>query len=241
MESKKNRIRKLRKENGHWEDNENTMQRMAIEYFKELYTKDPNLIPNQVLQLVNTCVTEEINEGLCKPFSNDEISDALFQIGPLKAPGMDRFPSRFFQRNWDVLKRDVTTAVKDFFATGVMPEGVNITSIVLIPKGTFPESLKDFRPISLCDVIYKVVAKCLTNRLWPVLDDIISPTQSAFVPGRLIIDNALIAFECIHNLQQVKRDDRHYCAYKLDLSKAYDRVDWDFLQGIMLKLDFHRK
>jgi hypothetical protein len=131
MESKKNRIRKLRKENGHWEDNENTMQRMAIEYFKELYTKDPNLIPNQVLQLVNTCVTEEINEGLCKPFSNDEISDALFQIGPLKAPGMDRFPSRFFQRNWDVLKRDVTTAVKDFFATGVMPEGVNITSIVL--------------------------------------------------------------------------------------------------------------
>jgi hypothetical protein len=88
--------------------------------------------------------------------------------------------------------------VQNLFANGVMPEGVNDTTIVLIPKKDDPADLKDFRPISLCNVIFKVVLKCLVNRLRPLLQDIIAPTQSAFIPGRLITDNALIAFECIH-------------------------------------------
>ena len=81
-----------------------------------------------------------------------------------------------------------------------MSEGVNETLIVLIPKVQHPASLKEFRPISLCNVIYKVVAKCLVNRLRPILDEIISPEQSAFVPGRMITDNALVAFECIYSI-----------------------------------------
>lgn len=89
---------------------------------------------------------------------------------------------------------------KNFFDTGVLPEGVNETAIVLIPKVAYPEPLKDFRTISLCNVIYKVVSKCIVNRLRPLLQDIISPGQSAFIPGRLITDNALIAFKCIHSI-----------------------------------------
>lgn len=106
-----------------------------------------------------------------------------------------------------------------------MPDGVNDTSIVLIPKVQFLENLKDFIPISLCNVIYKVVSKCLVNRLRPLLDDIISPNQSAFISGRMITDNALIAFECIHTINSCTADRGNFCAYKLDLSKAYDRVD----------------
>jgi len=83
-----------------------------------------------------------------------------------------------------------------------MPEGVNDTLIVLIPKVKEPEVLKDFRPISLCNVIYKVVSKCLVNRLRPILEEIVSPNQSAFVPGRMITENALIALECIHAINQ---------------------------------------
>ena len=107
-----------------------------------------------------------------------------------------------------------------------MPEGVNDTLIVLIPKVKEPKVLKDFRPISLCNVIYKVVSKCLVNRLRPILEEIISPNQSTFVPGRMITDNALIAFECIHSINQGNTNAQQFCAYKLDLSKAYDRVDW---------------
>jgi hypothetical protein len=122
-----------------------------------------------------------------------------------------------------------------------MSKGVNDIAIVLIPKGNHPEALKDFWPISLCNVICKVVSKCMVNRLRPILDDLISPNQSAFILGRLITDNALIAFECIHSLQQVKRQDMHFCAYKVDLIKAYDHVDWDYLQSAMLKPGFRQQ
>ena len=122
-----------------------------------------------------------MNEALCKPFTDDEISDALFQIGPLKAPGPDGFPARFFQRNWEVLREEVIGAVRIFFDEGVMPEGVNNTSIVLIPKKDNLDELKDFRPISLRNVIYKIVSKCLANRIKPFLQEVISPTQSAFI------------------------------------------------------------
>jgi hypothetical protein len=113
----------------------------------------------------------------------------------------------------------------NFFLTGHMHEEVNTTSIVLIPKGNNPEGLKDFRSISLCNVIYKVFTKCLVNRLRRVLDELILPNQSVFVSGRLITDYALIAFECIHSLQQQKRTERQFWDYKLDLTKVYDRVD----------------
>jgi hypothetical protein len=125
--------------------------------------------------------------------------------------------------------------------TGRIPEGVNDTAIVLIPKSEVPETLKDFRPISLCTVIYKVISKCMVNRLRPILGEIVSINQSAFVPGRLITDNALVAFECIHFIEHNTSLDKNFCAYKLDLSKAYDRVDWDFLRKVMQRLGFSHR
>lgn len=83
-------------------------------------------------------VDEDMNKSLTKEFTEKEISDALFQIGPLKAPGRDGFPARFFQRNWGVLKKEVTDAVLSFFENGIMPEGINDTTIVLIPKNKNP-------------------------------------------------------------------------------------------------------
>ena len=128
--------------------------------------------------------------------------------------------------------------VLDFLRGGDMPQGWNDTLVVLIPKVNNPEKLKDLRPISLCNVIYKIVSKVITNRLKVILPDIISHNQSAFIPGRLIFDNALIAFECMHSLSTFKDLRGEYCAYKLDLAKAYDRVDWQFLQSMMGALGF---
>jgi hypothetical protein len=122
-----------------------------------------------------------------------------------------------------------------------MPPGVNETTIVLIPKKEDPKLLKDFRPISLCNVIYKVVSKCLVNRLRPLLQELIEPMQSAFVPGRLITDNTLIAFECLNAIDQGSSRCREFGALKLDLSKAYDRVDWGYSEGVLLWLGFQSK
>jgi hypothetical protein len=191
-----------------------------------------------VVNLFANNINEDVNEQFCKGFTAEEISDALFQIGPLKAPGPDGFPARFFQRNWGVLKDEIVHAVLQFFETGIMPVGVNDTSIVLIPKVDNPCELKDFRPISLCNVIYKIISKCLVNRLRPLLEGIISENQSAFVPGRLITDNALLAFECLHFMEHDAKAGNPFCSYKLDLSKAYDRVDWNFLEDVMHKMGF---
>lgn len=160
-----------------------TMESMATDYFQEMFAADPTLNPESVSRLFQAKVTAEMNDLFCADFKDEEIAQALFQIGPLKAPGPDGFPARFYQRNWGIIKEDIISAVSKFFQTGCMPEGVNNTAIVLIPKIEQPMELKDFRPISLCNVLYKVVSKCLVNRLRPMLDELVSEEQSAFVRG----------------------------------------------------------
>ena len=115
---------------------------------------------------------------------------------------------------------------------------INHTNIVLIPKVKDLDKMFDFRQISLCNVIYKIISKVLANRLKPVLPRIISPTQSAFVLGRLITNNVLVAYEMLHTMHARKKGKKGSMALKLDISKAYDLVKWQFLQGIMEKMGF---
>lgn len=111
-----------------------------------------------------------------------------------------------------------------------MPEGWNDTIISLIPKIKKPEMVTDLRPISLCNVVYKVVSKVLANRLKSVLPDIITPYQSAFVPGRLISDNILIAYELTDYLMKKRKGNLGHAAIKLDINEVYDQVEWDFFE-----------
>jgi hypothetical protein len=152
------------------------MEQMTWDFFQDLYKADPSVNPHVVLQYFQPCISEDVHSELCKDITSEEISDALFQIGPLKAPSPDGFPARFFPQNWEVTKVDVISTVQHFFQTGQMPEGVNDTTIVLILKKTDPEVLKDFRPNSLCNVIYNVVSKCVVNRLRGILHEVITPT-----------------------------------------------------------------
>jgi hypothetical protein len=186
VRAKKNHIKRLAKPDGQIIRDKKVMHGMVTDFFKTLYMADPEVSPEEVVNLLQLLTFRDMNESLCKDFSEEEISDVLFQIGPLKASGPDGFLARFFQHNWDVwdvVKMDVIRAVWNFFDTGQMPPGVNDTTIVLIPKKDEPELLKDFRPISLCNVIYKVVSKCLVNRLRPILHELIGPMHSAFVSG----------------------------------------------------------
>ena len=119
--------------------------------------------------------------------------------------------------------------------------GFNDTSITLIPKVRHPQSISQYQPIALWPVLYKSVVKAITNRLRPCMDEIVSEEQSAFVPGRLITDNVLIAYECVHKIKNKRTGQSGLCAVKLDMHKAYDRVEWSFLHDMMIKLGFHEQ
>ena len=176
--ARKNKIRELTDSIGVVHSDFAAMGKLTTDYFCNLFSANTSLDAAPVIDLVQPLVAEEDNIKLCAPFTEKEISDAMFQIGPLKAPGPDGFPAIFFQRNWSTVKDSVIAAVKDFFCTGIMPEGVNSTPIVLFPKIANPTKLSDYRPISLCNVIYKVISKCLVNRLRPLLDDLISVSKA---------------------------------------------------------------
>ncbi|KAL5564999.1 hypothetical protein UlMin_028163 [Ulmus minor] len=99
----------------------------------------------------------------------------------------------------------------------------------------------DFRPISLCTVLYKIVSKCLANRLKKSLDSVISECDSAFVGGKLIHDNVLVAFEGIHMMRKGRFGNDRRATLKLDMSKAYDRVEWKFIEEVMLQLGYNER
>ncbi|KAM6550661.1 hypothetical protein CsatB_000469 [Cannabis sativa] len=131
--------------------------------------------------------------------------------------------------------------VRSFFASGSFPPSLNETNIVLIPKKKNAEIMNDIRPISLCNVLYKIISKVLANRLKLVLPDVISETQSAFLPGRLISDNIMVSFEIMHYLKRKRLGKDGYMALKLDMSKAYDRVEWPFIESVLLRMGFDRR
>ena len=146
----------------------------------------------------------------------------------------------FFQRHWELCGDEVTAVVLRVLRGEDDPSIFNNTCIVLIPKVDSPEELGQFRPISLCNVVYKIASKVMANRLKKVLPDLISDEQSAFVPGRSITDNIITAYECMHFMKKKRARDSRFAALKLDMRKAYDRVEWSYLQAIMLRLGFHR-
>lgn len=166
-----------------------------------------------------------MNDALMRSFSKEEIYSALKQMQPCKAPGPDDMHAIFYQRFWHIVADDVTQFVSNILHGGNFPRHLNDTNIVLIPKVKSPTAMTEFRQISLCNVLFKLVSKALAIRLKKVLPEIVSENQSVFVPGRLITDNALIAMELFHTMKKRNHSRRCCIAMKLDMSKGYDRVE----------------
>ncbi|CAL1384152.1 unnamed protein product [Linum trigynum] len=178
-----------------------------------------------VLAAVEPKVTPQMNQELLPPFTREEIWEALKLMVPTKAPGSDGMPALFFQKNWAVVGDTVCLELQRILITGQIPRSLNHTLLAMIPKTQKPSSPKDFRPIALCKVLYKILSKVLANRLKRILNEVITETQSAFVPGRNITDNIMVVFECFHAMKNRKQGRKGYVAAKLDIAKAYDRVE----------------
>ncbi|XP_010495244.1 PREDICTED: uncharacterized protein LOC104772312 [Camelina sativa] len=217
--------------------------KVAESYFTKLFKSElsPQNNHYHVFRDFKQRVTPAINQDLTKPVTEEEIKYAVFDNGATKAPGPDGFTGAFYQNFWDTTKDAVSQEVRNFFDQGVFDKSLNHTNICLIPKNTEANHMSEFLPIALCNVSYKIISKVLVGRLKQHLHLIISEERAAFIPGRIITDNVLIAHELIHALKVKRRCANSYMAIKTDITKAYDRLEWDFLQVTMFKFGFDVK
>jgi len=197
----RNLIAQIRNRAGNLCSSQTDIEQAFTSFFQELFTANP------IHDHIETCtqsirhkVTTVMNQQLLAPFTMEDISVALNQMAPTKTPSLDGFSVDLFQQNWETVYVEVCEAILHLFNTSKLDVAINTTNIALVPKISNPECVIDYHPISLCNVLYKLVSKVLANRLKKFLPQIISPYQSTFITGKLIINNVLAAYETLYTM-----------------------------------------
>ena len=170
--------------------------------------------------------------------SREEVKNAVWACGVDKAPGYDGFNFKFLRQMWETIKEEIYDFVLSFFNNELSMSNINIAWVTLIPKTDNPTSIDEYRPISMVGALYKIISKLLSIRLKEVMSPLVDESQSAFLMKRQILDSVLIANE---SLRWLKKKKIPGTMIKLDFQKAYDSVNWAFLELAMVKLGFGRK
>ncbi|XP_074271262.1 uncharacterized protein LOC141595191 [Silene latifolia] len=208
-----------------------------VDYYKSLLGASSPVSPldNGFVQLCPT-VSSEAADALILPITKEEIKAALFTIGSDKSPGPDGFSSAFFKHSWSLIGESYCKAVLSFFSTGRMSKQANSTLIALIPKKKVSSTVMDFRPISCCTTFYKTISKIISTRLSTVLPHLIGPEQAAFVKGRSIHENIMLSQSLVKGYGRKYLTPR--CLIKVDIRKAFDSLQWSFIENMLLALKF---
>eukprot|EP00253_Pinus_taeda_P033675 PITA_33675 len=194
----------------------------ASQHYKTLLTVDPHYLENSdFLSIIKNKISEAQNADLDKEIALEEIEWSLHSMPMDKAPGPDGFTVAFYRSHWEIIKKDYTRMAKNFFNKCKMGSSIKSSHLALIPKDPNPQSFDRFRPISLCNVSYKIISKILANRIKKILSSLISENQGGFVPRRHITDNVILIQEAIHSSMSRKEKGM---IIKLDMANAFDRT-----------------
>lgn len=211
---------------------------MLMEYHKGILT-EPQIDRSEAIKEVCTAiprvVSEDQNRALMRVASLEEVEEVVMSMKKGTVPGPDGFTVDFYQAGWHFMGKEILDLIEESRINQKVWPALNSTFFTLIPKNDNSEDAKGFRPISLCNVIYKIIASLMAKRLKPLLDSLISPEQTSFVEGRQILDGLVVTQEVIHSLKAKKQKGM---MIKLDLSKAYDRINWQYLEEILGSFGF---
>ncbi|KAM2549795.1 hypothetical protein TB1_014121 [Malus domestica] len=210
-------------------------------YFHNIFTSTRSLEDSEIIGAMEPRLTPEMNRCLEMRISEEEVRKTIFQMQPAKAPGPYGMNPFFYQWYWHIMGMDVTKAIMNFFASGRLLKQVNFTHVKLIPKSKCPKAMNQIRLISLCNIFFRIISKVMANQLKLLLPAVVSQNQSALVPGRNISDNTILALEISNYLFCKRGGKKGFVSLKLDISKAYDHIEWSFLQLILSKMGFSSK
>ncbi|GAU33092.1 hypothetical protein TSUD_259430 [Trifolium subterraneum] len=233
---KSNRISALRVDEG-WLESPNLIKAAVHSYFENHVSSNLFLRP-KLDGVIFPMLSEVENRGLISPFSLEEIEEMVTSSDGNKCPGPDGFNFAFLKTFWELLKGDLRIMFDQFHDNSCFPKSFLSYFVTLVPKVSSPCSISDFRPISLLGCLYKLIAKVLANRLAKVIDLVISSNQSAFIKGRNLVDGVLVVNEVV---ESAKKSNSECLIFKVDFEKAYDSVDWGFLEYMLRRCGFYEK
>jgi hypothetical protein len=234
---RKNKIETIKDQLDITHTDKEEIENVFLTHFQDLFTSQDTNNVMETTQTVHNKINLTMYDHFSQDFTKEEVHQAIRDMKSLAVPGPDGLPTKFYHTYWEIIETDFTNEILNILNHGGDPRPLNDTHICLIPKNDNPSYPCDYRPISLCNVTLKTITKTIANRLKTYLPEIISQTQSAFVPGRLISDNTIIANEVFHYLSQTT-SKKGYVGIKTDMAKAYDRIEWSFLQATLTSMNF---
>lgn len=206
-----------------------------VDYFKSKLGTDDTVSPLDPLVTLPQLSSLHQNV-LTADISHEDVFNTLKLMAKHKSPGPDGFSPEFYLAAWNIVGADITRAILYFFESSHLPRIINSVAITLIPKSDNATSLGQYRPISCCNTLYKCITKILASRMKRIMPAIISQNQCAFVPHRSIGDNILLAQSLCRDYHKDEGVPR--CALKLDIHKAFDTMNWNFLFLAMERMGF---
>lgn len=234
---RKNRIETITNNTGQTYHDDLKIEQVFINHFHDLFSSQDTFNIEETVKVVRGRINQDMYNMLNESFTREEVLQAIKDMKALAAPGPDGLPALFYHNYWDVIGQEITDMALGILNYNHDPSPLNHTYICLIPKCDSPSTPSDFRPISLCNVTLKLITNTIANRIKEILPNIISQNQSAFVKGRLITDNTIIAADIFNYLQHTTRKNG-YVGIKTDMAKAYDRVEWKFLESTLISMGF---
>lgn len=219
---------------GQWVTDPRKVKDFVADFFKAKFDHQPRETPDFSIPGLRKLTTRQADE-LILPFSKHEVKLAVWECDGNKAPGPDGFNFSFIKRYWGLLEQDFFELMIHFYNHCSISWGVMSAFIALLPKKSDPQSPNDSRPVSLIGVINKAISKVLMNRLKGVINDLIADEQSAFVAKRSILEGPLILNKVISWLKKSKGQGMFL---KLDVAKAFDSVYWEFLDKVLMQMNF---